>query len=188
MMLFSQMLNPRQRRAFDRNFTLLVRQARAHHPKPFHHSGHRRDACRTHEYKAQLEGRAMLVRKAQVVPLEAIVRGYLTGSAWAEYQKSGTVHGISLPAGLRESERRCSRRPTRPTSALTTRISRCVHPLITLLQFNGNFGRGAHRRRALRPDQHGSARAVHRRLGTRARARAYPRGHQVRVWPRPGLW
>ncbi|KAJ7797338.1 phosphoribosylaminoimidazole-succinocarboxamide synthase [Mycena olivaceomarginata] len=58
-----------------------------------------------HEYKAQLEGRAMLVRKAQVVPLEAIVRGYLTGSAWAEYQKSGTAHGISLPAGLRESER-----------------------------------------------------------------------------------
>ncbi|KAJ7740495.1 phosphoribosylaminoimidazole-succinocarboxamide synthase [Mycena olivaceomarginata] len=58
-----------------------------------------------HEYKAQLEGRAMLVGKAQVVPLEAIVRGYLTGSACAEYQKSGTVHGISLPAGLRESER-----------------------------------------------------------------------------------
>ncbi|KAJ6458673.1 phosphoribosylaminoimidazole-succinocarboxamide synthase [Mycena vitilis] len=58
-----------------------------------------------HEYKEQLAGRAMLVRKAQVVPLEAIVRGYLTGSAWAEYQKTGTVHGIALPAGLRESER-----------------------------------------------------------------------------------
>ncbi|KAJ6560447.1 phosphoribosylaminoimidazole-succinocarboxamide synthase [Mycena capillaripes] len=58
-----------------------------------------------HEYKEQIAARAMLVRKAQVVPLEAIVRGYLTGSAWAEYQKSGTVHGIALPAGLRESER-----------------------------------------------------------------------------------
>ncbi|KAJ6515443.1 phosphoribosylaminoimidazole-succinocarboxamide synthase [Mycena sanguinolenta] len=58
-----------------------------------------------HEYKTQLAGRAMLVRKAQVVPLEAIVRGYLTGSAWAEYQKSGTAHGIVLPPGLRESER-----------------------------------------------------------------------------------
>ncbi|KAK7062119.1 SAICAR synthetase [Favolaschia claudopus] len=58
-----------------------------------------------HEYKSQLAGRTMLVRKAQVVPLEAIVRGYLTGSAWAEYQKTGTVHGITLPAGLRESER-----------------------------------------------------------------------------------
>ncbi|KAF8214022.1 hypothetical protein K438DRAFT_1706271 [Mycena galopus ATCC 62051] len=58
-----------------------------------------------HQYKEQLAGRAMLVRKAQVVPLEAIVRGYLTGSAWAEYKKSGTAHGIPLPAGLRESER-----------------------------------------------------------------------------------
>ncbi|KAJ7129257.1 phosphoribosylaminoimidazole-succinocarboxamide synthase [Mycena epipterygia] len=56
------------------------------------------------EYKDQLEGRAMLVKKAQVVPLEAIVRGYLTGSAWSEYKKSGTVHGISLPAGLIESQ------------------------------------------------------------------------------------
>ncbi|KAJ6469003.1 hypothetical protein C8R47DRAFT_1150863 [Mycena vitilis] len=57
------------------------------------------------QYKSQLAGRAMLVRKAQVVPLEAIVRGYLTGSAWVEYQKSGTAHAIPLPAGLRESER-----------------------------------------------------------------------------------
>ncbi|EPQ56548.1 SAICAR synthetase [Gloeophyllum trabeum ATCC 11539] len=57
------------------------------------------------QYKDQLEGRAMLVRKAQVVPLEAIVRGYLTGSGWAEYKKSGTVHGIPLPSGLVESQK-----------------------------------------------------------------------------------
>ncbi|KAF7302083.1 SAICAR synthetase [Mycena indigotica] len=57
------------------------------------------------EYEEQLEGRTMLVRKAQVLPLEAIVRGYLTGSAWSEYKKSGTVHGIPLPAGLVESQR-----------------------------------------------------------------------------------
>ncbi|KAG6855946.1 hypothetical protein H0H87_009139 [Tephrocybe sp. NHM501043] len=56
------------------------------------------------QYKDQLVGRSMLVKKASVVPLEAIVRGYLSGSAWKEYQKSGTVHGISLPAGLVESE------------------------------------------------------------------------------------
>jgi len=56
-------------------------------------------------YKDQLEGRAMLVKKAEVVPLEAIVRGYLTGSAWAEYKKSGTVHGITLPTGLVESQK-----------------------------------------------------------------------------------
>ncbi|KAF8074641.1 hypothetical protein FPV67DRAFT_1619183 [Lyophyllum atratum] len=56
------------------------------------------------QYRDQLAGRAMLVRKAEVVPLEAIVRGYLSGSAWAEYKKSGTVHGVSLAAGLVESQ------------------------------------------------------------------------------------
>ncbi|KAG5642105.1 hypothetical protein DXG03_003604 [Asterophora parasitica] len=56
------------------------------------------------QYKDQLEGRAMLVRKAEVVPLEAIVRGYLSGSAWSEYKKSGTVHGIAIPPGLVESQ------------------------------------------------------------------------------------
>lgn len=57
------------------------------------------------QYKEQLEGRAMLVRKAKVIPLEAIVRGYITGSGWSEYKKSGTVHGIPLPAGLVESQK-----------------------------------------------------------------------------------
>lgn len=46
----------------------------------------------------------MQVRKLKVFPIEAIVRGYITGSAWKEYQKSGTVHGIKMPAGLQESE------------------------------------------------------------------------------------
>ncbi|KAF9479573.1 SAICAR synthetase [Pholiota conissans] len=57
------------------------------------------------KYKDQLDGRAMLVRKAEVVPLEAIVRGYLAGSAWSEYKKSGTVHGISMPEGLVEGQK-----------------------------------------------------------------------------------
>ncbi|TRM65442.1 hypothetical protein BD626DRAFT_398932 [Schizophyllum amplum] len=52
------------------------------------------------KYRDQLDGRAMLVRKAKVVPLEAIVRGYISGSAWAEYKKSGTVHGMPAPPGL----------------------------------------------------------------------------------------
>ncbi|TFK39529.1 hypothetical protein BDQ12DRAFT_681933 [Crucibulum laeve] len=56
-------------------------------------------------FKGQLEGRTMLVKKAEVIPLEAIVRGYLTGSGWAEYQKSGTVHGIPLPQGIIESQK-----------------------------------------------------------------------------------
>ncbi|KIK94762.1 hypothetical protein PAXRUDRAFT_827681 [Paxillus rubicundulus Ve08.2h10] len=57
------------------------------------------------ECRDQLEGRTMLVKKAKVIPLEAIVRGYLTGSAWAEYKKSGTMHGIRLREGMVESEK-----------------------------------------------------------------------------------
>lgn len=50
-------------------------------------------------------GRSMVVRRAEMLPLECIVRGYLSGSAWSEYSKSGTVHGQPLPAGLQKSER-----------------------------------------------------------------------------------
>ena len=82
-----------------------------------------------HKYREQLEGRSILVKKAEVIPLEAIVRGYITGkqhflnngidlfgytaclflfplgSAWAEYKKTRTVHGIPLPDGLQESQK-----------------------------------------------------------------------------------
>ncbi|BCS22936.1 phosphoribosylaminoimidazolesuccinocarboxamide synthase [Aspergillus puulaauensis] len=51
-----------------------------------------------------LQNRAMQVRKLRVLPIEAIVRGYITGSAWNEYKKSGTVHGIPVREGLKESE------------------------------------------------------------------------------------
>jgi phosphoribosylaminoimidazole-succinocarboxamide synthase len=52
-----------------------------------------------------LVGRSMLVRKSEVVPIECVVRGFLSGSGWKEYQQSGTVCGIKLPAGLRESDK-----------------------------------------------------------------------------------
>jgi phosphoribosylaminoimidazole-succinocarboxamide synthase len=52
-----------------------------------------------------LRGRSMLVCRTTVVPIECVVRGYLVGSGWAEYQKSGTVCGIALPTGLREADR-----------------------------------------------------------------------------------
>lgn len=51
---------------------------------------------------AALQGRSMLVRKSQVVPIECVVRGYLDGSGWKEYQQSQTVCGIALPAGLQQ--------------------------------------------------------------------------------------
>ena len=56
-------------------------------------------------YAAALEGRAMLVRKTEPVPIECVVRGYISGSGWKDYQKSGAICGIPLPAGLHESDK-----------------------------------------------------------------------------------
>ena len=56
-------------------------------------------------HRAALAGRAMLCRRAEVVPIECVIRGYLSGSAWKEYRATGTLAGEPLPAGLRESER-----------------------------------------------------------------------------------
>jgi len=58
-----------------------------------------------HNYEEQLKGRSMLVKKAEVFPIECIVRGYISGSAWKSYQKDGTVCGIKLPDGMKESEK-----------------------------------------------------------------------------------
>jgi phosphoribosylaminoimidazole-succinocarboxamide synthase len=55
--------------------------------------------------RAQVEKQAVVVKKLKALPIEAIVRGYLVGSGWKEYQKSGTVCGIQLPAGLKEAEK-----------------------------------------------------------------------------------
>ncbi len=55
--------------------------------------------------RESLQGRAMVVRKARVVPFECVVRGYLSGSGWKEYRADGTVCGIQLPTGLAESDR-----------------------------------------------------------------------------------
>ncbi|MFH1706310.1 MAG: phosphoribosylaminoimidazolesuccinocarboxamide synthase [Planctomycetota bacterium] len=55
-------------------------------------------------HKKVLAGRTMLVKKAEVFPIECVVRGYLAGSGWKEYQKSGTVAGIPLPAGLKQAQ------------------------------------------------------------------------------------
>jgi len=52
----------------------------------------------------QVEGRAFVVRKLKPLPIEAIVRGYITGSGWKDYQKTGMICGIPLPAGLQEAQ------------------------------------------------------------------------------------
>ena len=60
------------------------------------------------KYAEQLRGRAVIARKAKVVPIECIVRGYITGSGWKEYLKSQSICGVSLPAGLKQ----CAKLPT----------------------------------------------------------------------------
>ena len=57
------------------------------------------------DYAGQLEGRSMLVSRADVFPIECVARGYLAGSGWKEYRETGEVCGIRLPVGLRESDR-----------------------------------------------------------------------------------
>jgi phosphoribosylaminoimidazole-succinocarboxamide synthase len=56
------------------------------------------------KYADQLRGRSMIVHRAEMFPVECVVRGYISGSAWKEYKASGKVCGIQLPAGLRESD------------------------------------------------------------------------------------
>ena len=58
----------------------------------------------TDDVPQEVRGRALVVRKLKMLPVECVVRGYITGSGWKDYQATGTVSGIELPEGLRESE------------------------------------------------------------------------------------
>lgn len=58
-----------------------------------------------HAHRDQLEGRSMLVHRAEVFPVECIARGYIAGSGWKEYKRTGAVCGLRLPEGLRESDK-----------------------------------------------------------------------------------
>jgi phosphoribosylaminoimidazole-succinocarboxamide synthase len=58
-----------------------------------------------HPYRDQLQGRSMLVRRAQMIEIECVARGYISGSGWKDYRRDGRICGIALPAGLRESDR-----------------------------------------------------------------------------------
>jgi phosphoribosylaminoimidazole-succinocarboxamide synthase len=64
-----------------------------------------REVPRLRGYEQEIAGRAMLCRRTRVFPIECVVRGYLTGSAWKEYREHGTLAGENLPKGLRESDR-----------------------------------------------------------------------------------
>jgi phosphoribosylaminoimidazole-succinocarboxamide synthase len=74
----------------------------AHHLTSAQPAEQRRDL---RPFAAQIDDRSMLVKKAAVVPIECVARGYLAGSGWNEYQQSRTICGIALPAGLRQCDR-----------------------------------------------------------------------------------
>ena len=88
----------------------LLSDRLADFPKPFSN------------YRKQLAGRSMLVRKVRVLPIECVVRGYLAGSGWKEYQQSGTVCGVKLPAGLKQ----CQKLPE-PIFTPSTKAERGTH-------------------------------------------------------------
>jgi phosphoribosylaminoimidazole-succinocarboxamide synthase len=71
------------------------------------------------DQEAVLDGRSMLVNKARRLDVECVVRGYLAGSAWVEYQRSGTIGGVPISAGLRQSERFAKPMFTPATKAAT---------------------------------------------------------------------
>ncbi|MCU0921196.1 MAG: phosphoribosylaminoimidazolesuccinocarboxamide synthase [Burkholderiaceae bacterium] len=89
---------------------LLTRMAlfwfgRLAHVVPNHLSGDDPASVVAEDERAQVSGRSMLVRRLKPLPVEAVVRGYLAGSGWAEYQRSGTVCGVPLPGGLVNASR-----------------------------------------------------------------------------------
>jgi len=75
------------------------------HVVPNHLTGVAPESVVAPEERAQVAGRAMVVRKMRPLMIEAVVRGYIIGSGWKDYQKTGTVCGIKLPAGLKEAEK-----------------------------------------------------------------------------------
>jgi phosphoribosylaminoimidazole-succinocarboxamide synthase len=78
--------------------------------------------------QAPLRNRSMQVRKLKIFPIEAIVRGYITGSAWKEYQRTTTIHGIPMPAGLLESQALTEALYTPSTKAEAGQNDQNIHP------------------------------------------------------------
>jgi phosphoribosylaminoimidazole-succinocarboxamide synthase len=116
--------------------------------------------CRA--YRDALRGRSMLVWKTKPLPIECIVRGYLSGSGWTEYQKAGSVSGITLPAGLPES---CRLDP--PLFTPSTKAERGEHDVtITFDRAASLLGRGLAEQ----------VRDLSLKLYERARAHALERG------------
>ena len=126
------------------------------------------------DHRAEIEGRAMLVRRTEPVPFECVVRGYLSGSAWAEYRDTGTLAGEPLPAGLVESARLDP-----PLFSPATKAASGHDLNVTFDAMAAGLGRELSAQAAGR-----ELRGVPRRPRPRRRAGNHHRGHQVRVRPR----
>ena len=167
--------HPRQGAHPDADLGLLVRAARA--------TSCRITCCRrspptspprSRAHADALRGRSMLVRRTEPLPIECVARGYLSGSGWKDYQRSGAVCGIALPAGLRESSRLPEPIFT-PATKADTRPRREHHR---------GGGRVAHRRRARRTPAASSRSSSTRAAPRHAEAGGHHRRrHEVRVRP-----
>ena len=135
----------------------------------------RRDSIRPalRPHAEMLGGRSMLVRKTNPVPIECVARGYLSGSGWKDYRATGTVCGIPLPAGLRESDRL-------PEPIFTPATKATSGHDINISEAEAGRHR---RRRADRDAARADAGALRVRRRARRIARHHPRRHQVRVRP-----
>jgi phosphoribosylaminoimidazole-succinocarboxamide synthase len=110
--------------------------------------------------RRMLAGRSTLCRKTEVVPIECVVRGYLAGSGWKEYRRSGTVCGIKLPAGLTESARLPEPIFTPATKAVEGHDENI--PFQRMVEITGRDLAGELRRRSLRIFERGSEHARQR--------------------------
>ena len=126
---------------------------------------------------AELRGRALRVRRLKMLPVECIVRGYITGSGWKDYQATGRVSGIELPEGLQESEQLPEPIYT-PSTKAEEGHDEAIDFAETVKLVGSRGAGGAAARRLDRGLQGGR--------GARARARRDPRRHEVRVRARRG--
>src|SRR6266511_682518 len=145
----------------------------------------------------QLAGRAMLVRRLEMIPFECIARGYLVGSGWKEYRSGGTVCGIPLPEGLREADRLPEPLFTPSTKALSGHDENVSEQVVAKRLGAELAGRllgagivAAVVRQAVRPGLAGDhrlgqdpARAAPARRGRRRHRRPLPRGLRAPLRP-----
>ncbi|GIX22974.1 MAG: hypothetical protein KatS3mg122_0205 [Caldimonas sp.] len=144
------------------------------HIVPHHLTGEDPQQVVTEAERDQVRGRAMLVKRLKPLPVEAVVRGYLAGSGWKEYQQSGEVCGVKLPAGLKNASRLPEPIFTPATKAEIGQHDENIS-FERMSQIIG--GELAERVRAVSIELYRSA------AGLRAVTRHHHRRHQVRIRP-----